>query len=95
MLFSYNKKAKQLSQIICNKPQSSEERLISAAEFTAQFDLSEHLDLPGRQMTTIAYYNIDVVVVGILLLTLLMCIVIYLVRIFIIVLWKLRKDKTE
>ncbi|KAI6174500.1 Glucuronosyltransferase [Aphelenchoides bicaudatus] len=57
---SYNRNAKELSAIIKAKPYNSDEIFIKYSEFAAKFDLHERLDLYGRKLSTIQFYNLDV-----------------------------------
>ncbi|CAD5228143.1 unnamed protein product [Bursaphelenchus xylophilus] len=64
---SYKEKSQKLSKIIRDKPQSPEERIVKACEFAAKYELHEHLDLPGRTLGVIEFYNIDVIALLIVL----------------------------
>ncbi|CAD5226165.1 unnamed protein product [Bursaphelenchus okinawaensis] len=57
---SYQTNAKEISELIRNRPESPDDRLLKAVEFAGRFDIHEHLDLPGRKLTLIQFYNIDV-----------------------------------
>lgn len=46
--------------MIKSKPYNSEDVLIKYSEFGAQFDLHERLDLAGRHLDTFTFYNVDV-----------------------------------
>ncbi|CAD5214066.1 unnamed protein product [Bursaphelenchus xylophilus] len=62
---SYKENAQKLAQIIRNKPISPEQRVVQTAEFAARYDIEEHLDMDGRKLSTIEYYNIDIILVAV------------------------------
>jgi UDP-N-acetylglucosamine transferase subunit ALG13 len=57
----YMQKAKELSEIIRNKPMNPDDRLIRHVEFAAKYDVHSALDLHGRYLSTIEYYNLDII----------------------------------
>jgi 2-hydroxyacylsphingosine 1-beta-galactosyltransferase len=57
---SFKKKANELARMIAKKPISVDERIVKYAEFAAEFDVDEALDISGRNLSTIEFYNIDV-----------------------------------
>lgn len=58
--FSYREKAKEMAHILSSKPVPAEELFIKNVEFATKFDLHEHLDMHGRHLSTVQYYNIDI-----------------------------------
>ncbi|KAI6184689.1 Glucuronosyltransferase [Aphelenchoides bicaudatus] len=58
---NYRQRAKDMSKILNSKPVPAEEIFIKNVEFATQFDLHKQLDMYGRNLSTIEYYNIDVV----------------------------------
>ncbi|CAD5209969.1 unnamed protein product [Bursaphelenchus okinawaensis] len=93
---SYKQKAQELSKIIKNKPYSPEERIIKTAEFAAQYDVHEHLELAGRHMNIIQYYNIDVFFVALVLLNILIVVLLF-VGLFVknLIFGPSKREKTE
>ncbi|CAD5214068.1 unnamed protein product [Bursaphelenchus xylophilus] len=57
----YKEQAVKLAEIIRNKPISPEERVVQTAEFAAKYDVEEHLDMDGRKLSTIQFYNLDII----------------------------------
>jgi hypothetical protein len=57
---SFKKKANELARMIAKKPISADERIVKYAEFAAEFDVHEALDIYGRNLSVIEFYNIDV-----------------------------------
>ncbi|KAI6184876.1 UDP-glucuronosyltransferase [Aphelenchoides bicaudatus] len=57
---SFKKNANTLAQMIANKPMGPDERIVKYAEFAARFDVHEALDMTGRHLNTIEFYNLDV-----------------------------------
>ncbi|KAI6196348.1 hypothetical protein M3Y94_01098400 [Aphelenchoides besseyi] len=55
----YKENAQKLAEILAAKT-SPDERLVKYTEFAARFDVHEHLDLPGRHLSVVEYYNLDV-----------------------------------
>jgi hypothetical protein len=47
--------------MIAEKPMKVDERVLKYTEFAAKFNVAEQLDLPGRTMGTIQFYNIDAI----------------------------------
>jgi hypothetical protein len=45
--------------MIAEKPMKANERVLKYAEFAAKFDVAEQLDIPGREMSVITFYNLD------------------------------------
>lgn len=60
VLFRYRLKARQLSNILRSKPQSAEQRILDSVEMAARFELADLLNSDGRNMSTVAFYNLDV-----------------------------------
>uniref|UniRef100_A0A1I7RMB9 glucuronosyltransferase n=1 Tax=Bursaphelenchus xylophilus TaxID=6326 RepID=A0A1I7RMB9_BURXY len=56
----FKRRAVELSEIIKNKPGSPERRIVESAEFAARFDVQKHLDISGRHLSAVQFYNIDV-----------------------------------
>jgi hypothetical protein len=57
---SFKKKAKILAQMIAKKPTKPDESIVKYAEFATEFDVHEALDIYGRNLSIIEFYNIDV-----------------------------------
>jgi hypothetical protein len=66
---SFKQKASILARMIAKKPTKADENIIKYAEFAAEFDVHEALDIYGRNLSTIEFYNIDVL--GLMLLIIL------------------------
>jgi hypothetical protein len=49
-----------MSSVIRTKPLSPEERVVKYSEHAAQFDVHKYLDLEGRKLDFIRYYNLDI-----------------------------------
>jgi hypothetical protein len=45
-----------------SKPYSAEERFVRFSEFATQYELHSRLDMTGRHLNLITFYNIDVFV---------------------------------
>jgi hypothetical protein len=58
--FSYRQKAKEMAKILSSKPISAEDLFIKNVEFATKFDLHTNLDMLGRNLSTVEYYNIDI-----------------------------------
>ncbi|CAD5235188.1 unnamed protein product [Bursaphelenchus xylophilus] len=56
----YYNQAKTLSKLIKAKPLSATDRFVKYAELAAKFNLHEVLDLPGKSLNFVQYYNLDV-----------------------------------
>ncbi|CAD5213344.1 unnamed protein product [Bursaphelenchus xylophilus] len=56
----YKLRAQELSQLLKDKPDTPEQRIIKTAEFAAKHDVHKHLELAGRNMNIFQYYNVDV-----------------------------------
>ncbi|KAI6192236.1 UDP-glucuronosyltransferase [Aphelenchoides bicaudatus] len=57
---TFKQNARQISQMIREKPTSPDERVLKYTEHAAKFDISKNLDLPGRHLNTVVFYNLDV-----------------------------------
>ncbi|CAD5227796.1 unnamed protein product [Bursaphelenchus okinawaensis] len=66
---SYYKSAKTLSKLIKAKPLTATDRFVKYAELAAEFDLHSYWDIPGRNLSSIQYYNLDVKAFLLLLIT--------------------------
>jgi hypothetical protein len=49
--------------MIAAKPLSPDERIVKHAEFAARFDVHQALDMSGRHLSNIEFYNLDVLAV--------------------------------
>jgi hypothetical protein len=94
--FSYKKNARELSQLIKNKPHTPEETFVKYSEFAARFDLHSKLDMNGRHLSFIKFYNIDVFVAILVVVFLVISVVFLIGRCVIRRLIRMcRKIKTE
>jgi hypothetical protein len=66
---SFKQKASTLARMIAKKPAKPNENIVKYAEFVAEFDVHEALDIYGRNLSTIEFYNMDVL--GLMLLIIL------------------------
>uniref|UniRef100_A0AC34FJV9 Glucuronosyltransferase n=1 Tax=Panagrolaimus sp. ES5 TaxID=591445 RepID=A0AC34FJV9_9BILA len=57
---SYKINAQNLSKMIKSKPMSAKDRVLKYTQFAAEFGEMDNLDLYGRHLNTIHFYNIDV-----------------------------------
>jgi hypothetical protein len=57
---SFKQKASILARMIAKKPTKPDENIVKYAEFAAEFDVHGALDIYGRHLSTIEFYNIDV-----------------------------------
>lgn len=64
---NYMRRAKELSEIIRNKPMQPDELFVKHVEFAAKYNVHEALDMHGRYLNTVQYYNLDII--GLLLTT--------------------------
>lgn len=76
----YMRKAKELSDLIRSKPMNADERLIKYVEFAAKYDVHSALDLNGRYLSTIEYYNLDVIGLIFLFISSILVVFYYFVR---------------
>ncbi|KAI6195922.1 UDP-glucuronosyltransferase [Aphelenchoides besseyi] len=63
----YSARAKETSEMMQNKPMSAAETVLRYTEFAARFDVASSLDIYGRRLNVIAFYNLDVFALLILL----------------------------
>ncbi|KAI6178950.1 UDP-glucuronosyltransferase [Aphelenchoides besseyi] len=56
----YKENAQKLAKLIQAQPLSPEEQLIKYTELAAEFDLHETFSLPGHNLSTFVFYNLDV-----------------------------------
>uniref|UniRef100_A0A914PUP0 glucuronosyltransferase n=1 Tax=Panagrolaimus davidi TaxID=227884 RepID=A0A914PUP0_9BILA len=56
---SYEINAKNLAKMIKSKPMSAKDRVLKYIKFAAEFGEIDNLDLYGRHLNTIHFYNID------------------------------------
>ncbi|KAI6196064.1 Glucuronosyltransferase [Aphelenchoides besseyi] len=59
---SFRLRAKEIAEMLANKPEDATETMVKHAVFAAKFNVHEHLDMEGRKMSFITYYNCDVFV---------------------------------
>uniref|UniRef100_A0A0N5B871 UDP-glucuronosyltransferase n=1 Tax=Strongyloides papillosus TaxID=174720 RepID=A0A0N5B871_STREA len=76
----YKNNSKRLSKMLKNYPFNAKQQLKKYFEFAAEFQKLPMLDLGSRNMTTIEYYNIDVLVPIFLVIALILFSVIYGIR---------------
>ncbi|KAI6196299.1 Glucuronosyltransferase [Aphelenchoides besseyi] len=58
---SYKQNAINLAKMVRDKPMNADERVLKYLTFAAKYkELAKNMDLPGRYMSTIEFYNIDV-----------------------------------
>lgn len=60
-----------LRSLMTKKPLTPDERVLMYAEFAAEFDVFENLDIYGRRLNFFQYYSLDVVIPILLVLFLL------------------------
>lgn len=48
--------------MIAKKPTDADERIVKHAEFASEFDVHSALDMSGRSLSVIQFYNIDVLI---------------------------------
>ncbi|KAI6193283.1 UDP-glucuronosyltransferase [Aphelenchoides besseyi] len=68
----YSARAKETSEMMQNKPMSPAEAVLRYTEFAARFDVASSLDIYGRRLNVIAFYNLDIFAFLILLVFLLL-----------------------
>lgn len=78
--FSYSKNARELRALLKAKPYTPEETFVRYSEFAARFDLHERLDLYGRHLSFVEFYNLDVCVFLILSLSTVLLILFLVLR---------------
>ncbi|GMT09313.1 hypothetical protein PFISCL1PPCAC_610, partial [Pristionchus fissidentatus] len=61
---SYKKAAERISQLLKTRPFSAEERLVKWTEFAISNGVLSHLHLEGSRLSTIVYFNLDVIAVA-------------------------------
>jgi hypothetical protein len=86
-----------MAHILSSKPISAEDLFVKNVEFATKFDLHHHLDLHGRHLSTVEYYNIDVFVVAFAIVMFLLYLVYRLIK---FIVWcfvgrRAKKTKTE
>jgi uncharacterized membrane protein YfhO len=74
--------------MIAEKPMKPDERVLKYAEFAAKFNVAEQLDIPGRTLNIIQFYNLDAIFVIFSVIFLALYIVYKLVRLSICLLYK-------
>ncbi|KAI6171606.1 UDP-glucuronosyltransferase [Aphelenchoides bicaudatus] len=57
---NYKKKAAEHAQLMRSKPYNVEEQFVRYSEFAAKNDLHSRLDMSGRKLNLIQFYNLDV-----------------------------------
>ncbi|CAD5221605.1 unnamed protein product [Bursaphelenchus okinawaensis] len=77
---TYKQKSQTLAKLLRNKFQTPEEKIVKACELAAEFDIHKHLDMPGRTLNTLQFYNVDVIAFIITSVVLVLAIVFGLVR---------------
>ncbi|KAI6171776.1 Glucuronosyltransferase [Aphelenchoides besseyi] len=91
----YKENAQKLAEILAAKT-SPDERLVKSTEFAARFDVHEHLDLPGRHLSVVEYYNLDVLAFVSISVSLFIFTAYKLLRVtFYLCLWRAQKSKSE
>ncbi|KAI6193689.1 UDP-glucuronosyl/UDP-glucosyltransferase family-containing protein [Aphelenchoides besseyi] len=93
LLCWYKENAQKLAEILAAKT-SPDERLVKSTEFAARFDVHEHLDLPGRHLSVVEYYNLDVLAFVSISVSLFIFTAYKLLRVtFYLCLWRAQKSK--
>ncbi|CAI4229779.1 unnamed protein product [Auanema sp. JU1783] len=81
---NYRKSAKRMQKLMKNKPFTAAERLVRWTEFAAEHGVLEELHVRGAQLSTIEYFNLDVllflITIAIVVLYVLICIIRLLLR---------------
>ncbi|GMR58252.1 hypothetical protein PMAYCL1PPCAC_28447, partial [Pristionchus mayeri] len=63
---SYKQSAERISQLLKTRPFSPEERLVKWTEFAITNGVLSHLNVEGARLSTIVYFNLDVIGVALL-----------------------------
>ncbi|GMS79435.1 hypothetical protein PENTCL1PPCAC_1610, partial [Pristionchus entomophagus] len=71
---SYKMSAERISQLLKTRPFSAEERLVKWTEFAIANGVLSHLNVEGGRLSTLVYFNIDVIALA----TVVLIVVIYL-----------------
>ncbi|KAI6196346.1 hypothetical protein M3Y94_01098100 [Aphelenchoides besseyi] len=93
---SYRQNAKEMAKVIAAKPMNADDTFVKYAELAAQFDLHSKLDIPGRHLSTFVFYNIDVYLFFIVVLTIVILLTFFITRLVVRrIRLRLQKSKTE
>ncbi|KAI6171774.1 Glucuronosyltransferase [Aphelenchoides besseyi] len=93
---SYRQNAKEMAKVIAAKPMNADETFVKYAELAAKFDLHSKLDIPGRHLSTFVFYNIDVYLFCVVVLTLVILLSFFITRLFVrCIRRRLQKSKTD
>ncbi|KAI6206040.1 Glucuronosyltransferase [Aphelenchoides besseyi] len=77
----YSARAKEISRLLSDKPQQPAEVFVNLIEYAAKHPhLGRILDLPSRDVNTIVYYSLDVMIICLLLVILLLTAVFFLLQ---------------
>ncbi|KAK6015682.1 glycosyltransferase family 28 protein, partial [Ostertagia ostertagi] len=79
----YQTAANRISRLLSRRPFSPEEKLVKTVELAAEFGDLPELKVSGRNLGYVAYYNLDLLFIFVVIFAALLCPVIYvLLRIF-------------
>ncbi|KAI6196226.1 hypothetical protein M3Y94_01083400 [Aphelenchoides besseyi] len=93
---SYRQNSKEMAKVIAAKPMNADDTFVKYAELAAQFDLHSKLDIPGRHLSTFVFYNIDVYVFFVVVLTLVILLTFFITRLVVrFIRRRFQKSKTE
>jgi hypothetical protein len=84
-----------MKEILSSKPFQAEDLFIKNVEFATKYNLHEHLDMYGRHLSTIEYYNVDVFGIVILATLIAIYLVYRLIRLLISCVKRPKKAKKE
>lgn len=77
---NYMQKAKELAEMIRNKPMNPDDKFVKHVEFAAKYPVHKVLDMEGRYLSTIEYYNIDIIALLISVIFVVITIIYYALR---------------
>lgn len=91
----YRQKAREMAKILNSKPVPAEDLFIKYTEFATKFDLHPYLDMQGRHLNTVEYYNLDILFCIFVIISVVMYLLYRLVRTCCRISTKTKKNKTE
>lgn len=76
--FSYKRNAKTVAELFASRPFTPQEKLVKTIEIAGKFGADERLRNPGRNLTLVQYYNLDLLlmIVSLIIIILVMSIII-------------------